>query len=88
MRARVRPSYDVTCVVSRPQIRQYGRYGEYESRSAEPAGGLPVSVIVAGVGTHLVRALRVIWETWIDSAPYFAGWYWTGPGTIYRRTPR
>ena len=63
-------------------------YDIVEASSTEPASGLPVSVIAAAVETHLVRALRVIWEAWIDSAPYFAGWYWTGPGTIYRRTPR
>ena len=63
-------------------------YEIVEASSTEPASGLPVSVIAAAIETRLVGALRVMWEAWIDSAPYFAGWYWTGPGTIYRRTPR
>ena len=63
-------------------------YEIVEASSTDPASGLPVSVTAAAVGTHLVRAPRVIWEAWIDAAPYFAGWYWTGPWPIYRRTSR
>lgn len=63
-------------------------YTIIETASPELAGAPTTATFAATAGTHLLKALRATWEAWIDSAPYLAGWYWTGPWPTYGRPPR
>ena len=63
-------------------------YRIVDTASPEPTRSPTTAALAATAGTHLLKALKAIWEAWINSAPYLAGWYWTGPWPTYGRTPR